>query len=39
MEAMKMEHTIKASTDGKLLSYLVKEGELISGDARLIDFE
>ena len=39
MEAMKMEHTVKASVDGKLLSYLVSEGDLINGQEELVSFE
>jgi len=39
MEAMKMEHTVKASVHGKLLDYLVTEGQLIEGARDLISFE
>ncbi len=39
MEAMKMEHTIKASSNGKLVKYLVAEGELIQGGIELFEYE
>lgn len=37
MEAMKMEHTIKASEDGIVAEVHFKEGELVSGGAELIE--
>lgn len=39
MEAMKMEHTIKASSDGKLGDFLVKTGQLVEGGKELFEFE
>lgn len=39
MEAMKMEHTIKASSDGKLVKYLVEEAQLVEGGKELFEFE
>jgi len=37
MEAMKMEHTIKASEDGIVAKVHFKEGELVTGGAELIE--
>jgi biotin carboxyl carrier protein len=39
MEAMKMEHTIKAAFDGTVLKIMYQEGELVGGDVDLIDIE
>ena len=39
MEAMKMEHTIRAPADGCLKAYHYAEGELVDGGAILVDFE
>ncbi|RLQ21386.1 acetyl-CoA carboxylase biotin carboxylase subunit [Seongchinamella sediminis] len=39
MEAMKMEHTIRAPKDGKVLAFHYQPGELVDGGAALVDFE
>ena len=39
MEAMKMEHIIKASTDGVIKNILFKEGEQVMGGVQLIEIE
>lgn len=39
MEAMKMEHTIKASDDGKIISVHFEEGSLVDGGVELVDLE
>ncbi len=39
MEAMKMEHTIKASVNGTLTNFLVKEGQLVEGSKELFEYE
>lgn len=39
MEAMKMEHTIKAPSGGTVKGYFYQPGELVNGGAILIDFE
>ncbi len=39
MEAMKMEHTLKASSDGVIKSFLAKVGEQVPGDTQLVEFE
>jgi 3-methylcrotonyl-CoA carboxylase alpha subunit len=39
MEAMKMEHTIKAQTAGKVLQFHFGPGDLVEGGASLLDFE
>ncbi len=39
MEAMKMEHSIKAPSDGKVLSFYFAAGELVDGGAQLLEFE
>ncbi|HLE12387.1 MAG: hypothetical protein A2504_01265 [Bdellovibrionales bacterium RIFOXYD12_FULL_39_22] len=39
MEAMKMEHTIKANGDGKISKIHFKEGEVINGGVNLIELE
>ena len=36
MEAMKMEHTIKAGFDGKVEKIFFNEGDLVEGDVELI---
>lgn len=38
MEAMKMEHTIKATCDGVLTEYLVHQGQLVGGGVELFKF-
>lgn len=39
MEAMKMEHTIKAAYDGQVLEVLYKEGDLVDGGVDLVKLE
>ena len=39
MEAMKMEHTIRAASAGTVCGYHVAEGELVEGGQILVDFE
>ena len=39
MEAMKMEHTIRAANAGTVCGYHVAEGELVEGGQILVDFE
>lgn len=39
MEAMKMEHTIKAPHDGKVIKVLFCEGDLVDGGVALIELE
>lgn len=39
MEAMKMEHTIRASTDGILEKFHYQEGELVDGGVELVDLK
>ena len=39
MEAMKMEHTIRAPSAGKVTEFYFQPGELVDGDAELLDFE
>ncbi len=39
MEAMKMEHTIRAPSDGTVKQFYFKAGELVDGGAELLDFE
>jgi len=39
MEAMKMEHPIKASKDGKVIKVFFKEGEQIEGGIELVEME
>ncbi len=39
MEAMKMEHTIKAPSKGKVAEFYYQEGELVDGGADLLQFE
>lgn len=39
MEAMKMEHTIRAPADGTVKGFYYQPGELVDGGAELVDFE
>ncbi|NOR23734.1 MAG: acetyl-CoA carboxylase biotin carboxylase subunit [Desulforhopalus sp.] len=39
MEAMKMEHTIRAPADGKVTRFYYQPGDLVDGGAELLDFE
>jgi 3-methylcrotonyl-CoA carboxylase alpha subunit len=39
MEAMKMEHTIRAPSDGKVVEFYYQAGELVDGGAELLSFE
>ena len=39
MEAMKMEHTLKASSAGKVTEFYYQPGELVDGGAELLSFE
>ena len=39
MEAMKMEHTIKAPAAGLVTEFFCEAGELVDGDAELLNFE
>ena len=39
MEAMKMEHTIRAPADGKVVEFYYQPGDLVDGGAELLDFE
>ncbi len=39
MEAMKMEHTIKASNDGVLEKFHYQEGELVDGGVELVELK
>lgn len=39
MEAMKMEHSLKAPAQGKVLEFYYQAGELVSGGAELLSFE
>ena len=39
MEAMKMEHTIRAPQAGRVKAYYYKEGDLVNGGAELLQFE
>ncbi|CAA0094582.1 Acetyl-/propionyl-coenzyme A carboxylase alpha chain [Halioglobus japonicus] len=38
MEAMKMEHTIRAPADGHVVSFFYQAGELVDGGAQLLEF-
>ena len=38
MEAMKMEHTIRAPVAGVVKSFFFQPGELVDGGAELLDF-
>ncbi|MNR60871.1 Glutaconyl-CoA decarboxylase subunit gamma [compost metagenome] len=39
LEAMKMEHTITAPADGKVLAFYFAAGEQVSDGDELVDFE
>lgn len=39
MEAMKMEHTIRAPGDGKVIEFYYQPGDLVDGGAELLNFE
>ena len=39
MEAMKMEHTIKAPGDGVVASFYYQAGDLVDGGAELLKFD
>jgi len=39
MEAMKMEHTIRAPADGKVVEFYYQAGDLVDGGAELLNFE
>ncbi|MEH6582510.1 MAG: acetyl/propionyl/methylcrotonyl-CoA carboxylase subunit alpha [Halioglobus sp.] len=39
MEAMKMEHTIRAPADGTVLEFYYQPGDLVDGGAELLSFE
>ena len=39
MEAMKMEHTIRAPADGKVKTFFFDAGDQVSGGEALLDFE
>ena len=39
LEAMKMEHTIRAPADGKVVEFYFQPGELVDGGAELLKFE
>jgi len=39
IEAMKMEHTIRAPQDGQLIEFYYKPGDLVDGGAELVRFE
>lgn len=39
MEAMKMEHTIRAPADGSVTSFYYQAGELVDGGAELLEFQ
>jgi len=39
MEAMKMEHSIVAPSDGKVSEFFYQPGELVDGGAELLAFE
>ena len=39
MEAMKMEHTIRAPAAGRVTEFYFQPGELVDGDAELLNFE
>lgn len=39
MEAMKMEHTLKASKDGKVKDVKFGEGDLVEGQVELVELE
>lgn len=39
MEAMKMEHSLKAPSDGKVTEFFYQPGDLVDGGAELLAFE
>ncbi len=39
MEAMKMEHTIRAPADGEVVKFFFQPGELVDGGVTLVDFK
>jgi 3-methylcrotonyl-CoA carboxylase alpha subunit len=39
MEAMKMEHTIRAPVSGRVVEFYVQPGDLVDGNAELLNFE
>ena len=39
IEAMKMEHTIRAPEDGRVIAFYYQPGDLVDGGAPLLDFE
>ncbi|ARN76222.1 acetyl/propionyl/methylcrotonyl-CoA carboxylase subunit alpha [Oceanicoccus sagamiensis] len=39
MEAMKMEHTIRAPADGKVVEFYYQAGSLVDGGSELVNFE
>ena len=39
MEAMKMEHTIRAPDNGTVVAFYYQPGELVDGGAELVDFK
>ena len=39
MEAMKMEHTIRAPQPGSVTEFYCKAGDLVDGEAELLDFK
>lgn len=39
MEAMKMEHSIAAPADGKVVTFFFQPGDLVDGGAQLLEFE
>jgi len=39
MEAMKMEHTIRAPADGKVVEFYFQPGDLVDGGSELLSFE
>ena len=38
LEAMKMEHAVRAPRQGRVKAFLVKEGEQVQGGRLLVDF-
>jgi 3-methylcrotonyl-CoA carboxylase alpha subunit len=38
IEAMKMEHTIRAPQDGKIIEFYYQPGDLVDGGAELVNF-
>ncbi|MCL6415279.1 acetyl/propionyl/methylcrotonyl-CoA carboxylase subunit alpha [Aestuariirhabdus sp. Z084] len=39
MEAMKMEHSIRAPADGRVVSFFYNSGDLVDGGSELVEFE